>query len=79
MAIRNNYEYIDFLCYGFNYNNELINAGFSLLDTRNNNTIIPNYFEPFDKKNVPLYTAYNKTSKNFRQCKADGDQDRPNV
>ena len=41
--------------------------------------VIPNYFEPFEQKNIDLRFAY-KTDQSLppvRLFKADGDQDRP--
>ena len=45
------------------------------------NLIIPNYFEPFERKNVDLRYAYKvkESSDPVRLFKADGDQDRPNT
>jgi hypothetical protein len=73
----NNCEYADFIAHGFS--EEIMkNAGFESLDFDSDNVIIPNYFEPFERKNVPVYCVSEKTDLHFRQCKADGDQDRPN-
>lgn len=74
----NNYEYLDFISYGYN-DNELFDAGFNLLDMRAKNTIIPNYFEPFIQSNIQIYCVNEKTNKQFIQHKADGDMDRPNL
>ena len=41
--------------------------------------VIPNYFEPFEQKNIDIKFAY-KTAQSLppvRLFKADGDQDRP--
>jgi len=71
---KNNYEYIDF--YELGIDESLIaKAGFAER-TENDVNIIPNYFEPYECRNVEI----------FVQCidddtlcfKADGDQDRPN-
>jgi len=72
-----NIEYTDFINYGLD-KKILVDAGFSILDLDSTETIVPNFFEPFLKKNVPIYCVSNKTDKEFRQFKADGDQDRPN-
>lgn len=41
--------------------------------------IIPEWFNPFYKKNIDYYYAYkNKTKKSIRLFKGDGDRDRPN-
>ena len=59
-------------------NSYFFDAGFKLLNY-NQNDIVPNYFEPFVKKNINLLFAY-KTPQNkkIRIFKGDGDQDRPN-
>jgi hypothetical protein len=78
MMIDKNYEYIDFISSG--YNKELMkNSGFSSVDFDTNETVVPNYFEPFVQKNVPVYCVADKTKKTFRQHKADGDMDRPSI
>lgn len=70
------YEYIDFLCYGFS--NEIMkNAGFRERIEKDRN-IIPNYFSPFVLENTDIYFFVDNL-KQFRLTKADGDQDRPNV
>lgn len=70
------YEYADFYCYGFE-DSLLRAAGFSLRDGQDPN-IIPNYFEPFLQKNVDIHFFALKAEK-MLICKADGDQDRPNI
>lgn len=71
-----NCEYIDFYCYGFE--DKIIEAaGFVKRETDDKN-IIPNYFSPFEQRNVEIYFNYTKEHK-VRICKADADQDRPNV
>jgi len=71
------YEYFDFISHGFN--EEIMKkAGLQLLNFASDKVIIPNFFEPFVSKNIPVYCVSNHTDKVFRQCKADGDQDRPN-
>lgn len=74
----NRMEFIDFINYGYNPK-VLIEAGFVRLDLDCENTIVPNYFEPFVQKNVPVYCVADKTSKVYRQHKADGDMDRPSI
>ena len=71
-------EYADFICHGFD--DEIMKeAGFRDLDFSQNELIIPNYFEPFERKNVPVYCVADRApGVHFRQVKADGDQDRPN-
>ncbi len=71
-----NTEYIDFYNYGYDVE-DIINAGFTLRTDEDAN-IIPNYFEPFEKKNVDIW--FNSDAKDsFVICKADADQDRPNM
>lgn len=71
-------EYVDFVCHGFPP--ELMTqAGFQCLDFQSDEVVVPNYFEPFEKKNVPVYCVSDPPGAlTFRQCRADGDQDRPN-
>lgn len=70
------YEYIDFYCYGMP-EEYMASAGFALRDEEDPN-VIPNYFEPFVRKNVDI-VFFCKQKDGFLLCKADGDQDRPNV
>ncbi len=69
----NDYEYIDFFEYGIE-DSILYEAGFRNRDDDDN--IIPNYFEPFVKKNIDIWCHYKLDGTTF--FKADGDQDRPN-
>ena len=68
-------EYLDFYCYGLD-GNILSSAGFRL-NKNDSDIIVPNYFEPFVQKNIPIHIFSNNFS-DFRMFKADGDQDRPN-
>ena len=70
------WEYIDFYCYGMN-DEDMRGAGFVLRD-ENDPNIIPNYFEPFVQKNVDIW-FFCKQHEQYLICKADGDQDRPNI
>jgi hypothetical protein len=74
---QNNYEYADFMCFGFS-DKELINAGFTMVSHNTKNLVIPNYFNPFVQENNKIY-FFADTSKieRVRMVKADGDQDRP--
>lgn len=72
---QNNYEYIDFYTFGFD-ETSILAAGFTKKDEQSKN-IIPNYFGPFVQENVDIYVRYVKEGTLF--CKADGDQDRPNL
>lgn len=70
----NGYEYIDLMASDLD-ETVMKRSGFTLLAPEGLN-IIPNYFEPFEKRNVKIY--YHK-SVDVVIFKADGDQDRPNV
>lgn len=68
-----NAEYIDLYETGLS-SNLLLHAGFkNVAETEN---IIPNYFEPYESRNVDIY--YCSTVPNIVLFKGDGDQDRPN-
>ena len=73
---REKYEYVDFMNYGIPLD-LLRELGFDLLDPFSN-IIIPNYFEPFYKKNIVIDCAI-KSPHNCVIFKADSDQDRPSV
>lgn len=70
----NDFEYIDFYTYGFD-EESISKAGFKLRSDDDPN-VIPNYFEPFLRKNVDIWAHYKLDGTLF--FKADGDQDRPN-
>lgn len=71
-------EYIDFLNYGINPG--VFKAmGFKDLNYDEGDTILPNYFEPFDQINVRLDVSYRAKYDEYVVFKADGDQDRPNI
>ena len=74
--IENKYEYIDFVIYGID-NKKLRDIGFEI---KNNKQIIPNYFEPFIKKdtNLNLAIIVNPYGDKLVSVKADSDQERPN-
>jgi len=72
-------EYLDIYSYGIP-TLHMQKAGF-INRMKTKGLIIPNYFEPFERKNIDLFYAYKKLN-NFqpvRLFKADGDQDRPNL
>lgn len=69
------YEYIDFYCYGIE-DSILQDAGFSLRDDKDEN-IIPNYFDPFERKNVDI-NFHSWFSRGIHVYRGFGDQDRPN-
>jgi hypothetical protein len=70
-------EYVDFVNYGID---ECVfsKIGFNKLDVSSEDTIIPNYFEPFLQKNINIGLAY-KSDFPYVAFKADGDQDRPSM
>ena len=71
------YEYIDFICYGFD-NKNLEKSGFTQINLDTTEIIAPNYFSPFVQKNIKInFMADTKEIGRLRICKADGDQDRP--
>lgn len=71
-------EYVDFLNYGINP--EVFSTmGFVELNYEDGSTILPNYFEPFEQKNVILDVAFKSNYNEYVVFKADGDQDRPNI
>jgi len=71
------YEYMDFVCYGFN-EMALARSNFKKIDLDKNDIIVPNYFSPFLRENIKIhFFADVKKNAAFKICKADGDQDRP--
>lgn len=74
IVINMNVEYVDCLNYGFD--NSLFETwGFK---KKGENDIIPNYFEPFIKKNNEIRFAYKANYPLYCMFKGDADQDRPN-
>lgn len=72
-----NLEYIDFLNYGID--KEVFETmGFSMLDF-DGGLVIPNYFEPYEPRNVKIELAYKAKYDNYVMFKGDSDQDRPNI
>ena len=75
--VKENYEYVDFYCFGLD-NLILENAGFKLINQYSNDLIIPNYFNPFLQKNIPIrFFLDSKEIDRLLLFKGDGDQDRP--
>ncbi len=70
-----NYEYLDFYCYGINQK-ILQDAGFIRRNKQDEN-IIPNYFDPFVQQNVEIY-FYTWYLDKIHVYRGFGDQDRPN-
>ena len=71
-------EYIDLMNYGIK-KDVFSNMGFQLLDLEHKDIILPNYFEPFEKRNVTIEIAYKAQYEGYVAFKGDSDQDRPNV
>lgn len=70
---KNNIEYID--CYNSGISNKLFeDAGF--IEIQNSKNIIPEYFSPFEQKNIDI--GYSSSKKGIILFKGDGDMDRPN-
>lgn len=69
-------EYLDCLNYGIEPS-VFYEMGFELLDV-DGDIVIPNYFEPFLRKNIALNCAY-KAKFHYTMFKGDSDQDRPNI
>ena len=55
-------------------------SGFVEVPDDSDDIIIPNYFEPFLKKNIKIYFFIDRSLEDSRIIifKGDGDQDRPN-
>ena len=71
---KENAEYID--CYNSGIEMEhFINSGFNVVE---GDTIIPDYFEPFECRNVTLNYAHS-SDENIVIFKGDADQDRPSI
>jgi hypothetical protein len=71
-------EYVDFYVHGIPAHS-LRTAGFRR-HSPESSMVVPNYFEPFERRNVELRYAYLTTSSlPVLIFKGDGDQDRPNV
>lgn len=74
--LKNNYEYVDFYEIGIK-DEILLKIGFKERK-ENDRNIIPNYFEPFEQRNIEIYFGTSCKEK-FRMFKGDGDQDRPSI
>lgn len=70
-------EYIDLMNYGID-EDVFYQMGFRKLDL-DGNLIIPNYFEPFEQRNVKIDIAWKADYENYVAFKGDSDQDRPNI
>ena len=71
-------EYLDLVSYGLD-DGMLQHACLSKVELTGDQIVIPNYFQPFTQKNIPIhFCVEGQLSPNLRLFKADGDQDRPN-
>jgi hypothetical protein len=79
LLVESDAEYIDFYQLGLEHA-DLFAAGFMLRGS-DDGIVIPNYFEPYEQRNVELdYVIYTDVSEfDFRFVKGDCDQDRPNA
>jgi len=68
-------EYVDFYFDGFDTNYVKQAGMIEILD--NDTNIIPDYFYPFEQRNVDIWVDASETNQQFTFFKADGDQDRP--
>ncbi|MDR3258502.1 MAG: hypothetical protein LBT51_02655 [Fusobacteriaceae bacterium] len=71
-----NYEYVDF--YQIGIKDEILTKAGFIERKEDDENIIPNYFEPFEQKNVEIYYM-TSCKEDFRMFKGDGDQDRPSI
>ncbi len=67
------YEYMDLYCYGIS-DSILESAGF--LKRISDEVVIPNYFSPFERRNVDIYFV-SSISEGLNVFRGDADQDRP--
>ena len=74
ILLKEDSEYIDCLNFGIN-EQYFFRLGFSLKDATD---IIPNYFEPFEKRNSDIQFAIKTDKSDYIIFKGDSDQDRPN-
>lgn len=72
------YEYVDFLNYGIE-SSVFKDMGFQELDFENDKLILPNYYEPFERRNVKMTVVHKGTYDDYIAFKGDSDQDRPNL
>lgn len=73
---QNNYEYIDL--YEVGLSEDILKNKEFLLRAEDDKNIIPNYFQPYQQKNIEIYYMTN-TKEKFYMFKGDGDQDRPSL
>lgn len=70
-------EYLDCLNYGI-AESVFKNMGFQKLDP-DSDTVIPDYFEPFERRNVQTNFAVKSSFDEYVIFKGDGDRDRPSI
>ena len=75
LSSENCYEYVDLLCSGIDQK-LFENSGFKL-HIKDDNLIVPTYFEPFVDKNIDIY--FEKSHKDLIIFKGDSDGDRPSI
>ena len=77
LIVKEKYEYAEFYCLGLD-NFIMESSGFKLINQYSDDLIIPNYFNPFLHKNIPInFFLDSKDINRLRIFKGDGDQDRP--
>ncbi len=79
LLVTEGHEYLDIMQYGMD-EGSLFDAGFVPVDT-DGELIIPDYFQPFVQKNIPIHFARQSQEDelSFVLFKGDADQDRPNI
>lgn len=78
LMVKKKYEYADFYSFGLD-NSVMESSGFDLINHSSDELIIPNYFSPYLRKNIPInFFIDSKEVNRVRIFKGDGDQDRPN-
>lgn len=77
LLTREESEYVDCLNHGID-EAQFRAMGFEKLD-REDGTIIPNYFEPFERRNVTINFAIKSPYRDYVIFRGDGDQDRPSI
>ncbi|KYH36012.1 hypothetical protein CLTEP_04060 [Clostridium tepidiprofundi DSM 19306] len=74
---KENAEYID--CYNYGIDEQIFTTLGFLKKEHDNNIIIPNYFEPFEQKNIEIICGHKGNYDEYVFFKGDSDQDRPNI
>jgi hypothetical protein len=81
VVVERDAEYIDLVQWGVGPS-VLAHGGFVSPDTPTGEFVLPNYFEPFEPRNVEIEFAYKVFDGDMRPVhlfRADSDQDRPNL